>query len=152
MSSLQKIVDEMKELFPDMDEHMIKQTLINCDYDKAQCAELLFLAQESGMQTIPDYSKPPADHHNDVTLVYQDKIVTIKKDELSNQAEPQEKPVINTLNEEYKRAAEEDEQAYNNGEHLPQHLVVENKSSKPSKKKAKKEERQDILLGDDDTF
>ena len=123
MSSLHKIVEEMKQLFPDTDENIIKQVLIDCNYDKNQCAEVLFLAQESGMQTIPDYSKPPADHYNDVTLVYEDKIVTVKKDELVG-SNPQEQPKKNTLNEEYKKAAEEDELAYENGDHLPQNVVV----------------------------
>ena len=147
MSSLQKIVDEMKELFPDTEESVIKQVLIDCNYDKTNCANLLFLAQESGLQTIPNYSAPPADHHNDVTLVYDDKIVTVKRDELVGTSQPSEQPKKNTLNEEYKKAAEEDELAYANGDHLPQHLLVEKEKVS---KKSKKNEKKESLLDNED--
>ena len=153
MSSLQKVVDEMKQLFPDTEESIIKQVLIDCNYDKNECANLLFLAQESGIQTIPNYSAPPADHHNDVTLVYEDKIVTVKKDELVGTNTTEEVPKKNTLNEEYKKAAEEDELAYANGDHLPQQLLVEKDSrfAKMSpRKRNKKNEKKDALLQDEE--
>ena len=140
-SVLQQIVDELFLLFPDFEPNIIKEILIDCNYDKNACAEVLLLAQESGMQEIPERRNEHVDHHNDVTLVYKDQVITVNRDELSKYIEPVAKPEVNRMNEQYKRYAMEDEMnAMENQTHPPEMIhttVDENDKEKENKPKLK---------------
>ncbi|EDR26269.1 hypothetical protein EDI_302370 [Entamoeba dispar SAW760] len=134
--SLQPLVEELQQLFPFVDPEIIKTALIDCNYDKNACAELLFMAQENGSNEVPTFIDPTVDHHQDVTLVYKDSVVTINRDQMVGDSNPTNKPRANTLNEEYKKAAAEDEEAAEKGI-IPSTVMIDTEEKAYEKKQRK---------------
>ncbi|KAL7713156.1 CUE domain-containing protein [Entamoeba marina] len=112
--SLSPLVAELHSLFPYVDEETIKSLLIDCNYDRNATADLLLIAQENGNFEYPTDINIKSTHHKDVAFIYKDSVVTLNKDQIIPQTQPQ-KPKPNTLNEEYKRSAEEDERLKESG-------------------------------------
>ncbi|ELP90852.1 hypothetical protein EIN_359350 [Entamoeba invadens IP1] len=157
--ALQTVVGELQELFPYVDADTIKSVLIDCNYDKNACAELLFVAQENGTFDVQNPNIPQIDHRQDVTLVYKDSVVTMNRDELVGNANPTMKQKANTLNEDYKRAAKEDEEAAERGVYttpsIPKNTSEQayEKKTKGTKKLGKGKEKYALLdseINDDD--
>ena len=156
--SLKELVNELQTIFPYIDAETIKTVLCDCDYDKDACAEVLLCAQEDG--NIDSYENAyRTNHHDDVTIVYKDHIITVNKEDMpKNPFQDPFKPKTTTMNETYKKMAEEDEQDLKEGriqsvqeimeEEKKEEVAYEKKKKNHTKAKGTKKENEQLL---DDT-
>ena len=110
--ALNALVEELQDLFPLAPPDLIKSVLVDCNYDKNACAEVLLVAQENGAFVDP-YQNDDR-HHEDVAIVFKDEVVTVNRNQLGDgiprlpeQTAPAAVPA-SQLNETYRRYAEED--------------------------------------------
>ena len=123
--ALNVLVEELHELFPMIEDSIIKDVIIDCNCDKNAAAEVLACAQDEANFN----DQLGVDHSNDVSIVYKDGVVTMSREELQatfssqNHDEEKEKEKehekqAKTMNEMYKKYAEEDEANCVNDESL----------------------------------